>query len=447
MKNKTLHVPPLRRRLARAPLFMLALWAPVSTAGEGVEDAPAPPIAEEPGVVPRPTPEGVPALQMSTDYARPGLGFGTYAPIAQAESRGFRIEPFTVRAAVQTAVGYDDNVSLSGTNKVGSMFYNVSPSIAVGLEGALQRYYAVYRGNYGVYSSSAQDDYADHNLALSAAHSWTTRLRTLLNYDYTYGHTPRGITTTSTASSEKWTQQSFRGTANYGAAGAQGGLQGEVGHTSRRYSGSTGAAISEYDRFDVAGSFSYRVAPKTRAVVEAGWADVDHPSDRTLDNREMRYSVGVTWEALARTTGRARVGYTVKEFENSTRSDFSGESFEVAVAWAPRLQTAFDIGASRFLSESYEAGSSYVVNTVGTLVWNQGWARGVRTTVNYAYGRAEFEGINRTDAYHNVGARASYPLRRSLRIGAEFRRDMRDSRSPTLDYTRNLMLLTLETAL
>jgi hypothetical protein len=41
----------------------------------------------------------------------------------------------------------------------------------------------------------------------------------------------------------------------------------------------------------------------------------------------------------------------------------------------------------------------------------------------------------------------SYPLSRTLRAGAEYRHDTRNSDLPSFDFTRNLILLTLESAL
>jgi hypothetical protein len=436
--------PSANRSLRRTSLVALALWTPVCTAGEGADEVPA---TEAPSVVARPLPEGVPSLQMSTSYAHPALGFGTYMPMGQTEARAIRVEPFTVRAAVQTGIGYDDNVALSSTNKVGSMFATVAPSVAVGLERPNHRFYAVYRGQYGTYASKAQDDYADHDLGLSAANSWATRFRTLLEYDYTKGHTPRGITATAGSETQRWTQHVLRGTANYGAVGAQGGLQGELGHISRRYSGAAGSVVGDYDRAEAAGTFYYRVAPKTRALVQASWADIEHPRDATLDNTESRYDVGVVWEALATTTGRARVGYITKSFSSAVRNDFTGLNYEGAVTWTPRPQSSVDVRASRSLSESYEIGSTFVVNTLGTVAWNHQWPRRIRSTATYTYGRVAQQGLNRTDNYQNWGARVSYSLRRSLLVGAELRRDSRESDLTVLDYTRNIMLLTLEAAL
>ncbi|HEX2826094.1 MAG TPA: outer membrane beta-barrel protein [Burkholderiales bacterium] len=432
---------------AAAPALLAAMALPLA-AGAAEAPEPAAVTPEEPPLISAPTREGVPALQLSTDYGQPALGFGTYAPIGQVDARGFRAGPATVRVATQAAIGYNDNVVLSRTDKIGSMFYTVAPAVSAALEGATQRFYAVYRGNYGAYATGPQNDYADHSVTLAALSSWTDRLRTMLSYDFYRGHTPRGLTVATLSESERWAVHTVRGTVNYGAVGAQGGLQGDVIHQSRRYTTASGASsVGEFDRFELDGTFYYRLGSKTQALIRGRWADIDHPNDATLDNREVHVDVGATWEALAATTGRASVGYTDKKFDVALRPGFSGANFELGASWRPRSYSLVDVSARRFLTETYDIGGSFVINSYVNVLWNHVWNTGIASTLNYAYGRAEQEGLNRTDTYQTLAGRVSYPLRRWARVGAELRHESRDSTAATLEYTRNIMLLTLETAL
>jgi hypothetical protein len=103
--------------------------------------------------------------------------------------------------------------------------------------------------------------------------------------------------------------------------------------------------------------------------------------------------------------------------------------------------------ARRFLSESFVAGASFVVNTYYGAVWNHDWYRGFRTTLQYSYGQSSFQGISRTDTYQDLAARGSYGVTPSLRVGMELRRDSRDSDNGGITFKRNVILLTLETAI
>jgi hypothetical protein len=435
------------RRLKTIVVLVMGAWTPLcGAAEEAPAEVPAAPAEEDSGVLPPRLPEGTPSLQMSTDYSDPALGFGTYVPGAQMQGRGVRVEPFTIRAALQTGLGYNDNVLLS-PDKSGSMFMTVAPSVSIGLEGATQRYYAIYRGNYGAYASGEQDNYTDHNMVLSAANAWTTRFRTLASYEYLRAHTPRGFTTTNTGSTLRWNENTLDGTVVYGATGAIGELRGNVNYASRRYTNSASASALEYDRATVRGGYSQRLAPKTRGEVQVSYGDIEHPGDATLDSTESHVQVGATWEALAKTTGRAAIGYTSKDFSSPIRADYGGVNFEVGGTWTPRSQTAVAASVSRFLTETFEVGTTFVVNTVGTATWTQLWPRSIQSTVNYVYGRIDHQGASRVDTLSGYGARVSYLFRRSLRFGAEIRHDARDSDVGGLDYSRNIFLLTAESAL
>lgn len=425
-------------------LLSLMLYGVNVTAAETAEPADTPPEAP---FMAAPA-EGVPALQLNTDYIEPSLTIGTYRPIGQMLSRGFRIAPFMLRAGIHTAIGYDDNVTLRNTNAVSSMFTVVSPSVAVGLEGALHRYYAVYRGNYGRYASSSSDNYEDHNFALTASDSWTTRLRTSVSYDYLRSHTPRGATNTNTLQPEVWYTHRARGAVFYGADGARGRIEADIGLAKRRYGNNRQINLGrDYDEIEVGTAFSYRLAPKTRAVFRVSRSDFDHPDDPSLDNVETQYSLGVVWEALAKTQGTAAVLHTSKEYSSAAQPEFSGLGFTVGAQWAPLTYSVVDIAFRRFLSEAGEAGAIFTVNNTASVAWNQLWSYSIRTSAAYLIGQLDQRGLDRKDTYHNFILKASYPLQRVVRIGAEYRRDARDSTLSTFDFTRNLILITLETAL
>src|SRR5688572_6976955 len=101
-------------------MLLCAVVSMGAVAAETVDvPAPAAPAVAEPDDQPtmRP-PVGLPTLQMSPDFSAPGLAFGGYFPTQQLESQAIRIQPFTIRAAVNAGLGYDDNVTLSASNKV-----------------------------------------------------------------------------------------------------------------------------------------------------------------------------------------------------------------------------------------------------------------------------------------------------------------------------------------
>lgn len=428
-----------------APAFGAEVTDSGPAAPLGVPAEPRTLEPEEPTV--RGAPEGTPSLQISPDFVTPGLAFGGYFPVPELESGAIKVGPVTVRAAAHAGMGYDDNVTLSATNKVSSMFFTLTPSVVLGLEGATQRYYAVYRGNYRRYTASSADNLDTHNFGLAALHEWTSRLKTGATYDYLRGQDPRGTTATAVAAPDVWQQHTLRGTVTYGAPGAIGLVEVSPGYLKRDYVTDVGAVGSRtYEQFDLGGAFHYRLAPKTRATVLAGHSDIRHDLDPSFDSTENRVLVGVTWEALAKTQGTFRYGYMSKQF-SSSRPGFSTPTYEAAVAWSPRTYSNVTLRGARSFAEATEVGSNAIVVDAVSLSWAHAWDDRVRSTVGYVYGRQNHEGASRTDIYHSLDVKASYAFHRRLRIGAQFRHDARLSPDPTLEYRRNLTLVTLETAL
>src|SRR5690606_3292544 len=133
--------------------------------------------------------------------------------------------------------------------------------------------------------SSSTDDYADHNLALSAANEWTARLRSLLVYEHVRGHDQRGATSTNLNERETWRVNAIRGTGSYGADGAQGRVEGNLAYFTKKYDSARPAGVArDYDQFELGGAFFYRLAPKTRALVEMRRAEINHERDPQLDS-------------------------------------------------------------------------------------------------------------------------------------------------------------------
>lgn len=399
-----------------------------------------------------------PAVKMSTDPSSPSVAVGSspatevggYRPTMQPNPEGsFRAGAFTITPAVSAAAGRDDNVALRSTNKISSPFYSLSPGVTVALPGPTQRYSARYYGNYGRYSSSAKDNYEDHAAGLDANNEWSTRLRTMLRYDYFRGHDPRGATASATAADapDRWDTNALRGTVAYGAKGAQGIIEVDAGLGSKRYLTNRDVTQArDYDQQDLAGTFYYRVGAATQALVQIRGSDIGYKTNTSLDSTEMRYYGGLKWDATAKTQGTVKVGYMKKSFSNSSRPDFSAPSYEAGVTWSPLTYSVVNLNAMRTFGEQTSGGNFILTDNV-TLLWNHDWSSRVRSTLALAHGTDVHEGLNRTDTRDNLGMKASYAFRRWLRAGGEFRHETRNSDVPNIDYKRNLMLITLDATL
>ena len=201
--------------------------------GQPAQPAQTPPEREEP--VERAVLPDTPSLQMSPDFTSPALAFGGFFPTSQISGGAIRIEPFNIRASANAGLGFTDNVALSNVNKRSSFLFTLAPSVIAGLESESHRLYAVYRGNYGFYTSDSGSSYNTHNFGLQASSDWSERLRSSLRYEFLRGADPRGSTETAVDRAQAWNLQTVRATASYGGADARGRIDGNVAYLNRSY--------------------------------------------------------------------------------------------------------------------------------------------------------------------------------------------------------------------
>jgi len=399
-----------------------------------------------------------PAATMSTAPASPSTAVGSspatevggYRPTTQPSPEGgIRFGAFTISPAVSAVYGRDDNVTLRSTNKISSAFIGLSPGVTVVLPGPTQRYSARYAGNYGRYESSSRDNYDDHAVGLDANNEWSTRLRTLLRYDFFRGHDPRGATATATAADapDRWDTNALRGTVAYGAKGAKGIIEVDAGLGTKRYLTNRDVTqAKDYDQQDLAGTFYYRVGAATQALVQIRGSDIGYKTNTALDSTEMRYYGGLKWDATAKTQGMVKFGYMTKKFSDASRPNSSNPSYEAGVTWSPLTYSVVNLNAIRTFGEQ-TSGGNYILTDNVSVLWNHDWSSRVRSTLALAHGRDVHEGLNRTDTRDNLGLKATYGFRRWLRVGGEVKHEARDSNVPNVDYKRNLMLITLDATL
>ena len=153
---------------------------------------------------------------------------------------------------------------------------------------------------------------------------------------------------------------------------------------------------------------------------------------------------GVKWEATAATTGTAKFGRLIKNFDSAARQDFSGSSWEVGVRWSPLTYSVFDFVSSKQTGESTGVGDT-VVGKNYAVTWSHAWSSRLRTQALASFRNDAFvgAGATRKDDNTSFGVKVAYDLRRWLRLGAEYTHFERESNGVDLNYKRNLLLFTL----
>jgi len=310
-----------------------------------------------------------------------------------------------------------------------------------------------YTASHELYHSSRKDDNTDHILAANAQFAFDARNRVRLNAGY------RKMEETASADqqieNDKYNTTNVGAGYTYGADSATGQIRLGVSHDRLRYDnsyrfddGSRLNAGKERDSTSYVGTFLYRVAPKTKALIEARHTQHDYVSNKALDSNNNALLVGAEWEATAFTTGSVKLGRERKDFDLASKGDASTGMWEVGVTWAPLTYSTFSLNTRAGFDEGSD-GADAIETQSTTLAWNHNWSQRVSSTVSYTRTDQDYDrpGNPREDNIDTFGVGVTYKLRRWLDVGIGYKHAENDSTQDGKSYKRNTYGLTLNASL
>lgn len=382
----------------------------------------------------------------------------TYSPTGSAGGQGTAAQPsgaipmgpINAYPSVGFALKHDDNLFSTPDNETGDSLTILTPSVRFEAKQNANTYSLTAGATQGSYNSSTADNYTNYNLNGVADLDLTARFRARLNADYIDAQDPRGSTNNPlSAEPDRYRETRLGGIASYGARGARGRLDLELGQLARRYYNNRAATFaSDRDNGDLGLTFYWRVAPKTSLLLQAKHTSIDYTSSlSTLDSTENRLLGGVTWEASAKTTGIFKLGMVKKSFDDPARDDSTQASWEGAIKWSPRTYSVVDFNLGRSPAESTGGVGNYIDKTTTGALWTHQWTSRISTATSASYMTDLYKGIDREDNIQNYGLKATYRMRRWLDFGADYTHGLRDSNDNAFDYKRNTLMLFLNATL
>ncbi len=394
------------------------------------------------------TPPGDPfGLTPYTGYAGPYSGYAGFAPGIPSGATGIRLGPALVYPAIRTSFMYDDNIFATKTAKKGSAGYIVSPALRAEMRARGGNVYGLNAATDIVsYSDSSASDYNITNLSADANLIFTTRARLTLVADHVRSvDRPGTVDRFVGVEPDKWHATGGRGIFSYGAPGARGRIDVEGGYRSLRYD-HTLFNNGQFDHDDgyFGGTFYWRVMPKTSLLFSVRQTNIDYPNDANQSSTERLYSIGVTWEATAQTTGTFKLGYLTKDFDNSANPSYTGLSWEGRVRWSPRTYSYVDVTTAQYTSESTGFGD-YTLSRVIFANWTHSWTSRIQSNVRLGYRQDDYRGggTERKDDSATAGAGLSYQFRRWLRFEGRYDYVNRSSDIRLNEYNRNIFMFTV----
>lgn len=351
--------------------------------------------------------------------------------------------------SVAVGVGHDDNVTLREANEIDSAFFRLAPVLSLVGEGNKVRAELRYEGEYVDYDDSSDDNYDDHRLLGLTDLVMSDRLRLGFELEYRDDHDARGSTDLAISPDpDEWESFGVKGRLGYGAMTAKGRVEIEGSYVDKEYTNNRTVTVTQdKDEGRLRGTFFWRVGGRTNALAEAIFTDIDYTLPSSLqDNTVTTYNVGAEWEATGKTTGKARLGYTEKDFDSNLVPDYDTFSWDIGVTWRPLLHATVDLATSRTVEDSTGEGSS-IDKARYQASWRHQWRERFSTTLRGAYDDLDYDSSTRQDDFYLLSLRGDYQMRRWLSIGASWQYGDNDSNIDSNDYEQNIIMLELTATL
>lgn len=351
----------------------------------------------------------------------------------------------TFTPTLQVSERYDDNFRAVEDGEESSWITGITPTFTLAAEGRKSAYALTYSANSDIFHSSHDDDNTDHHLTADAGFEFNARNRLKLSGGY--HKVEETASQDQEIENDKYTTANAGGVYTYGAESARTQVDFGANYEELRYQNGDGInADKERDTTALSSTLYYRVAPKTRALVEARHTDYDYVTNERLNSNNIALLGGLTWDATAKTSGTVKIGAERKRFDDSSIDDKSGSLWEVGVSWMPRTYSTFNLKTRRALDEG-DSGASSIQSQSTTLSWNHEWMDRLTSDVSYTYSDQEYQDIDRDDEINTFGLGMTYEMRRWLDVGVGYKYSDNDSSAAGESYERNVYMISVTASL
>ncbi|WP_018609049.1 outer membrane beta-barrel protein [Uliginosibacterium gangwonense] len=346
--------------------------------------------------------------------------------------------------------GYDSNVKQSSRgNEVGSLLFRIRPTISAQAAYRADRYVLSYLGDYVRYPSYDPNSLGQNDLILGAQNVFTGRAGLAWQLSAGDHYDPIGSTdrTNNGTVADHYRTYAANTTFRYGAEEATGRVELDAGIGSKRYlNDRINTESADVDNMNLGARFYYKIAPKTRLLTEVRRTTFDYKHDtRLLQNTDMRYLLGASWDATAVLAGSAKVGLQAKNYvHDEVNPDYKGLSWEAALRWKPLTYSSFDLISGRAASDPSGSSSGVPITKNLSLAWNHDWMDYVHSKLSAGRQRTRYTISGRKDVDDVYSASIMYDMRRWLGLGAEFTFSHRNSNDDTLDYIRRQTIVKIQ---
>jgi hypothetical protein len=405
-----------------------------------------------------PEPErGVPVLERARpDYDPVGIRRGSFV--------------FYPRGTLQ--VQYDDNIYATDKNPKDDLITILSPALAVRSDWTNHALNVDVNYSAGMYASQQQELFMDYSAsidgrlditrnssfsgALSVSHEHEERG----SPDEVFGREPTEFTVytaqggyfhrfnrVTTLLEGTYNRLDYRDVAQ--GPGTQ-GVRGSFVIPSA--SGQINNDDRDRDEYDLTARAGYEIQPGYEAFLRGtyNWRDYLQRRDDAgfkRDSEGYRVEAGARLDLTGIIFADIFAGYLRQNYEDSDLKTVDGWLAGLTGYWNVTGLTTITGSINRRVSETTQPDASGSLDTDFSINVDHELRRNVILSGGLRYANSDYKGFNREDDLYSGNIGATYLINRNAQIRAAYTHTTRESNRANLDYSRNIVLLTLRVVL
>lgn len=373
------------------------------------------------------------------------------------EPQAIKLDAFGFIPTVAVELQQDSNVYSSSTNEVSSSAMLVSPDFVLQAQDRENVYALHYGLRAGLYEED-NNNFVDHFLDAKGHIEPTDRVRFDLGASFGRSHDSLGTkrtegfasTVLNTFDPDQYKNTAINAGVEYGAKAATGQVALTAGYNHKRYDTQAARAGYDMDNVNTQFEYRYRIAPKTRMILDLEYNTGDYANAATAaasDYTEKNALIGVTWENSAATTGKLRVG-TGKRITSAYSK--TKAMWDLDTVWSPLPRDQFTFGTMRRFQDGN--GGTIMDTTSYNAGWTHNWLPRLDSTLNLGWSEDSYPvsptyAAGRDDKTKTATLGLNYQMRRWLVMGAGVSFKDRSSSLAGFDLDRNIYSINAQLSL
>jgi hypothetical protein len=371
-------------------------------------------------------------------------------PLWAIEAAAIPIGEAALYPSLNIISGFDDNILATEQNEESSWVTRINPNFLFEAEKENILAQLNYSLEKGIIHSSSEDNYFDQNLTGTLNILANRKNRFDLQTSIAQGHEARGDedggAVTQTTAPLEYSLKSVQGIYTFGGLKAKGNIELSGGYKDKKFTNFRDITQTrDFDQVDLGAAFKYRVSDRTSANAKIIRYELDYDHSNK-DNTNTRYLLGAAWDATAKTSGFIDIGWSEKDFDDSTIEDTNGGTWDISINWKPKTYSTFIFNSGQEFGES-TADSSYINTKNYGINWDHYWKEHIKTTLSYNKTSEDYGNSDRKDTTDTYTFGVNFETKRWLNMGLGYTIIDRKSNFNDRSFEKNTLLLTVQMSL